>query len=83
MSEEERLTGVSKRPVGEDLLHRRRVGQTGHVSGDHPGFIADDVSGQVFGPDFQMVVAADSNLRIMDDAFEYLLPTHSLIGMLL
>ncbi len=33
---------------------------------DHPGIIADEVSGEVFGPDFQMVVSADSNLRIMD-----------------
>lgn len=35
-------------------------------SGDHPGIIAKEVSGQVFGPDFRMVVSADSNLRIMD-----------------
>lgn len=35
-------------------------------SGDHPGVIAGEVSGEVFGPDFKMVVSADSNLRIMD-----------------
>lgn len=35
-------------------------------SGDHPGVIDGEVSGEVFGPDFQMVVSADSNLRIMD-----------------
>jgi hypothetical protein len=34
--------------------------------GDHPGIIADEVSGEIFGPDFKMVVSADSNLRIMD-----------------
>ncbi len=34
--------------------------------GEHPGVIAGEVSGEVFGPDFQMVVTADSNLRIMD-----------------
>lgn len=35
-------------------------------SGDHPGVIAGEVGGEVFGPDFQMVVTADSNLRIVD-----------------
>ncbi|MCA9707287.1 MAG: hypothetical protein KDK70_15650, partial [Myxococcales bacterium] len=35
-------------------------------AGDHPGIIDGEVSGQVFGPDFRMVVSADSNLRIMD-----------------
>ncbi|MEM9452998.1 MAG: hypothetical protein AAGF11_02380 [Myxococcota bacterium] len=35
-------------------------------AGDHPGIIAGEVSGEVFGPDFRMVVSADSNLRIMD-----------------
>jgi len=35
-------------------------------SGEHPGVIAGEVSGEVFGPDFQMVVDAESNLRIMD-----------------
>jgi hypothetical protein len=35
-------------------------------SGDHPGVIAGEVGGEVFGPDFKMVVTADSNLRIMD-----------------
>lgn len=35
-------------------------------TGDHPGIIDGEVSGEVFGPDFQMVVSADSNLRIMD-----------------
>lgn len=35
-------------------------------AGEHPGIIADEVSGQVFGSDFRMVVSADSNLRIMD-----------------
>jgi hypothetical protein len=34
--------------------------------GDHPGIIAGEVGGAVFGPDFQMVVTADSNLRIVD-----------------
>jgi hypothetical protein len=35
-------------------------------AGEHPGIIAGEVGGEVFGPDFQMVVSADSNLRIMD-----------------
>ncbi len=35
-------------------------------AGEHPGIIAGEVSGEVFGPDFQMVVTADSNLRIVD-----------------
>jgi hypothetical protein len=34
--------------------------------GEHPGIIAGEVGGEVFGPDFQMVVTADSNLRIVD-----------------
>lgn len=34
--------------------------------GEHPGIIAGEVGGAVFGPDFQMVVTADSNLRIVD-----------------
>jgi len=34
--------------------------------GDHPGVIAGEVGGEVFGPDFRMVVSADSNLRIVD-----------------
>lgn len=35
-------------------------------AGDHPGIIAGEVGGEVFGPDFKMVVSADSNLRIVD-----------------
>jgi hypothetical protein len=35
-------------------------------AGEHPGVIAGEVEGEVFGPDFQMVVSADSNLRIVD-----------------
>lgn len=35
-------------------------------AGDHPGIIAGEVGGEVFGPDFKMVVTADSNLRIVD-----------------
>jgi hypothetical protein len=36
--------------------------------GDHPGVVVPDypVFGQVFGPDFQMSVIADSNLRVLD-----------------
>jgi hypothetical protein len=35
-------------------------------AGDHPGIIAGEVGGEVFGPNFQMVVSANSNLRIVD-----------------
>lgn len=35
---------------------------------DHPGVVAEEISGTVFGPDFSMRVVADSNLRIMDGA---------------
>lgn len=36
--------------------------------GDHPGVLVPDypVFGEVFGPDFQMSVVADSNLRVLD-----------------
>ncbi len=34
--------------------------------GDHPGVVAGEVNGEVFGPGFVMRVRADSNLRIMD-----------------
>ncbi|MCX4244066.1 hypothetical protein [Paraliomyxa miuraensis] len=33
---------------------------------DHPGIIAGEVSGEVFGPGFKMIVSAGSNLRIVD-----------------
>ncbi len=36
--------------------------------GDHPGVLVPDypTSGEVFGPDFQMKVVAESNLRVLD-----------------
>lgn len=36
--------------------------------GDHPGVVVPDfpTSGAVFGPDFQMTVIAESNLRVLD-----------------
>jgi hypothetical protein len=37
-------------------------------NGEHPGVLTPDfpVHGEVFGPDFQMNVAAESNLRVLD-----------------
>ncbi|MEM7155723.1 MAG: hypothetical protein AAF799_22930 [Myxococcota bacterium] len=36
------------------------------ASGPHPGFIVDDVYGELFSPAFEMHVVAESNLRIVD-----------------
>lgn len=35
-------------------------------SGEHPGILVDDVYGEIFGPQFQMHVVAESNLRVVD-----------------